>query len=153
MKQSQNISIKEALTLLKFPPLDQWLVLLQEVSNLRLFRVFAQVDIKAGSHNYSIWRTTCSRASIVFIRANPTKIQIYRQLLLALQIPRYLGCQHQIPNTAKYYMVTSLEFWTCVSSFVTHLRWLATDFAQICTQVDVKFFTVWPPNASNNNNN
>ena len=38
--------------------------------------------------------------------------------------------------------------WPCV-----YLRWLAMtcvhfDRAQICTQVNTRFFTVWPPNAS-----
>ena len=59
-----------------------------EYSNYLLFKRFLR---RTRSSNKR-WRpqTICSRASIVFIRTNPVKIQIYRQLLLATQIPRYL---------------------------------------------------------------
>ena len=59
-----------------------------EYSNYLLFKRFLW---RTRSSNKR-WRpqTICSRTSIVFIRTNPAKIQIYRQLLLATQIPRYL---------------------------------------------------------------
>ena len=72
-----------------------------EYSNYLLFKRFLR---RTRSSNKR-WRpqTICSRASIVFIRTNPVKIQIYQQLLLTtLDIWRYLNCQHQIPNTVKY---------------------------------------------------
>ena len=59
-----------------------------EYSNYLLFKRFLR---RARSSNKR-WRpqTIYSRASILFIRTNAAKIQIYRQLLLATQIPRYL---------------------------------------------------------------
>ena len=87
-----------------------------EYSNYLLFKHFLR---RTRSSNKR-WRpqTICSRASIVFIRTNPAKIQIYRQLLLASQILsstqvfdgiwvaniKYL----MLSNTAEYYMGTSL---------------------------------------------
>ena len=55
-----------------------------EYSNYLLFKRFLR---RTRSSNKR-WRpqTICSRASILFIRTNPVKIQIYRQLLLATQI-------------------------------------------------------------------
>ena len=59
-----------------------------EYSNYLLFKRFLW---RTRSSNKR-WRpqNICSRASIVFIQTNPAKIQIYRHLLLATQIPRYL---------------------------------------------------------------
>ena len=59
-----------------------------------------------------------SGASIVFIRTNSAKIQIYRQLLLATQIPKYLGCQHQILCLS----VLSCMFPVCFVFVSTQLR-------------------------------
>ena len=57
-------------------------------------------------------QTICSRASIAFIPTNPVKIQIYRQLLLATQIPsvpRCLDCQHQIPPNTIWELALSAK--------------------------------------------
>ena len=68
---------------------------------LNVFSDGHEAATKDGDHRPSFY----SRASIVFIQTNPDKIQIYRQLLLATQIPSntqvflwYLGCEYcQIP--------------------------------------------------------
>ena len=79
-----------------------------EYSNYLLFKRFLR---RTRSSNKR-WRpqSICLRASIVFIRTNTVKIQIYWQLLLAIQILGiwwYLDCQHQVPPntiwTSLYY--------------------------------------------------
>ena len=85
-----------------------------EYSNYLLFKRFLR---RTRSSNKR-WRpqTICSRESIEFIGTNPAKIQIYRQLLLATQIPSntqifdgiwVANIKYRIlSNTAKYYMGT-----------------------------------------------
>ena len=59
------------------------------------------------------WRpqTICSRASIVFIQTNPAKIQIYRQLLLAPQIPRYLTVFGLPTSNTEYCQIPPNTIW------------------------------------------
>ena len=87
-----------------------------EYSNYLLFKRFLRWTQSSNKR----WRpqTICSRASTVFIRTNLAKIQIYRQLLLATQIPNtqvFYGIWAAnikywiLSNAAKYYMGTSLN--------------------------------------------
>ena len=89
-----------------------------EYSNYLLFKHFLR---RTRSSNKR-WRpqTICSRASIVFIRTNPTKIQIYRQLLLATQIPS---------NTQVFYSiwVANIKYWI-LSNTIWELAFTAMSF-------------------------
>ena len=86
-----------------------------EHSNYLLFKRFLRRTRSSDKRRRP--QTICSRASILFIRTNPVKIQIYRQLLLATQIPSntqvfdgiwIANVKYRIlSNTAKYYMGTT----------------------------------------------
>ena len=99
-----------------------------EYSDYLLFKRFLR---RTRSSNKR-WRpqTICSRASVLFIRTNTAKIQIYRQLLLATQIPSntqifdgiwVANIKYRIlSNTAKYYMGSSQKTKTKTISSTHH---------------------------------
>ena len=77
-----------------------------EYSNYLLFKRFLR---RTRSSNKR-WRpqTICSRASILFIRTNPAKIQIYRQL------PRYLTVFGLPTSNTEYCQIPPNTIWELV---------------------------------------